>query len=500
LRRSLDLQVRVDGRDAAYNGFPAPEAGVTLTISNEVLRLRDLTVQRPEGRADLSYDLDLVRRDFRWRVQSQVDPPAAAPAVDPVLPDIVRLFSFSAPPRVTGEVWGNWNPPKVVNFALQLAATNFTFRGEPFLSLEGALLKTGSQLTATNVRVRHVTGDVEAPGVGYDIPGHLVSLTNARSVMDPLVAARCIGPFLEELLKPYRFAAPPAVEVNGLVHAGGTTAGSDLLLAVQGGPFAFWRFNTRNLSTVVRWTGERVGVTNVACEFYGGRLSGEFILDLLDGREPRFNFQARATDFDLPALLHDTVPSTNQIAGTVPSTNRIAGTVTGTIVITNAVVSDWTSWQGYGQARMRDGMLWDLPIFGVLSKVINLVAPGTGNSRATAAQGHYTITRSVIRTDDLQIEAGPARLQYVGTVDFQGNVEARVMAEVLRGTPLIGPFISLVFSPAAKALEFRVTGTLGAPVLKPVYVPHFLLPLFNPLGTMQGLLAPKPAPPKAKGE
>jgi hypothetical protein len=129
---------------------------------------------------------------------------------------------------------------------------------------------------------------------------------------------------------------------------------------------------------------------------------------------------------------------------------------------------------------MRDGMLWDLPIFGVLSKVMNLVAPGTGNSRATAAQGHYTITRSVIRTDNLQIDAGPARLQYAGTVDFHGNVEARVMAEVLRATPLIGPFISLVFSPASKALEFKVTGTLGAPVLKPVYVPQFLLPLFDP--------------------
>lgn len=490
LRKSLELRVRVDGRDVAFNGLSAPRAGVTVTISNEVLRLRDLSVWRPEGRADLSYDLDLARRDFRWRIESRLDAQDAAPAVDPVLPDIVRLFSFSSPPAVTGEVWGNWNPPKVVDFALHLAATNFTFRGEPFLALEGTLAKHGAQLTATEVRIQHATGEASVPGVGYDVAEHWVTLTNARSLLDPLVAARCINPVLEETLKPYRFVAPPTIEANGQVHAGGTTAGSDLRLAVQGGPFAYWRFNSRNVSATVRWTGERVGVTNIACEFYRGRLSGEFVLDLPPGDEPHFNFQARGTDFDLQGLLHDTIETTN----------HITGTVTGTLVVTNALISDWSSWHGYGQARMRDGMLWDLPILGMLSKVMNVLVPGIGNSRATAAQGHYTITRSVIHTDDLHIDAGPARLQYVGTVDFDGNVEARVIAEVLQTTPVIGPFISLLFSPASKALEFKVTGTLGNPVLKPVYVPRFLLPLLNPIGTVESILSPKAPPSRTKSE
>jgi hypothetical protein len=300
--------------------------------------------------------------------------------------------------------------------------------------------------------------------------------------MDPLVVARCVGSAFAELVAPYRFLGAPAVEVNGHVDVGGNTADSNLTIAVDAEAFQYWRLNTRKLAAVVRWADDRVSVTNVACEFYGGRLSGEFVLDLPAGSEPRFQFQARGTDFDLHGLLHDAVHATNQLAGTV----------TGTLVVTNALVNDWTSWQGYGQARMRDGMLWDLPIFGVLSRVMNLVVPGTGNSRATAAQGNYTITRSVIRTDNLEIDAGLARLLYAGTVDFNGNVDARVMAEVLRTTPVLGPLISLVFSPAAKALEFKVTGTLGEPVLKPLYVPGFLLPFLNPVGTVQDLFAPRP--------
>jgi hypothetical protein len=107
--------------------------------------------------------------------------------------------------------------------------------------------------------VQHVTGGVEVPQVGYDIPERLVTLTNARSGMDPLVVARCIGPELEEALKPFRFATPPVVEANGHVQAGRPIVGSDLVFAVHGGPFQYWRFNTRNVAAVVRWTGERLG-------------------------------------------------------------------------------------------------------------------------------------------------------------------------------------------------------------------------------------------------
>ncbi len=488
---SLELSARVDGRDVTFNGLHAERAGVTILISNQVLQLRDLAFSRPEGRAELTYDLDLLRRDFRWRVVScQVDAQAAAPAIDPVLPGIVGGFEFSSPPVVRGEVWGNWAPPKQVNLSLDLAATNFTFRGEAFEALEGTLFKHDDQLVATNVSIRHASGEAHVPQVTYSLPQRTVFLDAARSHLDPMVVARCIGTNVAALLKPYRFATPPQVEVRGQVVTDRSPEGSDLTFAVEGGPFQFWRFQTRRVSAVTRWTVDRVSITNVACEYYGGRLSGEFIFDTPSGAEPRFRFQARGTEFELRDLLHDVLESTNQISGKV----------TGTLVVTNALLADWSSWHGYGQVRMRDGMLWNLPIFGVFSKVMNAVVPGTGNSRATAAQGTYTISRSVIRTDNLEIAAGPAQLHYQGTVDFHGNVDARVMAEVLHRTPLIGPVISLVLSPAAKALEFKVSGTLADPVLKPLYVPGFLLPFLNPIGTMQQLMGPKDGDPAKEGK
>ena len=41
---------------------------------------------------------------------------------------------------------------------------------------------------------------------------------------------------------------------------------------------------------------------------------------------------------------------------------------TGTITRANS--DDWRSWQGAGRARLRDGFLWDIPIFGFFSPML----------------------------------------------------------------------------------------------------------------------------------
>jgi hypothetical protein len=459
---------------------------VTLTVSNEVLHLRNLELVRPEGRATLAYDLDLRTRDFRWRVDCALDPRAAAPAVDDSLPPIVEGFEFTTPPHVTGEVWGNWNPPKPVDLALRVAATNFTFRGEAFDTLSLDLGKTNGRLTFSAVRLTRGPEWLEAPRVDYDLSNRVVTLTGVTSRMDPQVVARCIGPDVAAAIAPYQFEQPPRVRASGTVPVADAARTAALDFAIEGGPFRTWRFHTTNVTAGVRWRGDLVSVTNVAAAFYGGRLTGGIDLRLQPEGGAVFGFQARATEFDLQSLMRDLFPE---------GTNRLEGLTSVSLIVTDAQTADWHSWHGRGQAELRNGLLWDLPIFGLLSRALNLVVPGLGNSRATAARASFRIQRSVIYTDDLAIEAGPARLQYRGTVDFDGRVDARVVAEVLHSTPVIGPLISLALTPVAKVLEYKITGTLWQPELRPLHVPGFLRPLLNPLGTLQNLVTPPSPPP-----
>lgn len=491
LLQSLDLRVRIDGRDARYRGLGCDSAGVTLSISNAVLRLRDLVVHRPEGRARLTYDLDLLRRDFRWKVDCALDPHAAAPAVDPgTLPQIVEQFDFTTPPHITGEVWGNWNPPRPLGFDLAVHATNLTLRGEAFDTLAGRIGKTNEFITATAVRATRGDQWVDVPWTTYDLTNRLVSLTNATSLIDPQIIARCIGTSVVETLRPYQFAAPPRVTTSGVIPVDGSLTNAAMTFDVAGGPFRFWRFNLPEVQAGVRWRGDSVSVTNVAATFYGGRLSGGIDLEMLGGGDALFRLQALGSDFNVQPLLRDILTT---------STNQVEGVATVSLIVTDAHTADWKSWYGRGHAELRNGVIWDLPIFGVFSQGLNVVLPGIGNSRASAARGSYQIQKSVIHTDDLAIEAGPARLQYRGSVDFDGRLDARVVAEVLHSTPLIGPLLSLALAPAAKVMEYKVTGTLADPELKPLNIPGFLRPLLNPVGTLGEVFIPKAQPPSTNG-
>src|SRR6185503_4430437 len=136
---------------------------------------------------------------------------------------------------------------------------------------------------------------------------------------------------------------------------------------------------------------------------------------------------------------------------------------------------------------------------GILSKPLDAIAPGLGSSRVSDASAKFIITNSVIFSDDLEMRAPALRLLYEGTVAFDGRVNARVDAELLRDAWLIGRVVSLVFWPVTKMMEYKITGTLSDPRSEPVYLPtKLLLVPLHPFRTLEELFSEPPktnAPP-----
>ncbi len=169
-------------------------------------------------------------------------------------------------------------------------------------------------------------------------------------------------------------------------------------------------------------------------------------------------------------------------------TNHFEGTLTGELVVTNADSWDWRTWNGYGRVKLRDGLLWDAPIFGIFSPVLNAVVPGSGNSRATDASAKFVITNGVFFSDTLEIRSTMMRLQYTGGVDMKQNVNARATAQLLRDWPA-GQVISTVLWPVSKLFEYQITGTLEKPKSEPVYVlPKLLLIPLHPIRSLEEIL------------
>jgi hypothetical protein len=358
-----------------------------------------------------------------------------------------------------------------------LSLSNFTFRGESFGSVDTQIEYTNRWVRFLKPQIDIASHPVKADGVAVDLKAEFVYLTNGFSTAEPMVIARAIGPHIARDIQDYQFTSPPMARVYGAIPLHGEE-GADLHFDLVGGPFHWWKFTVPHITGHVHWFGLHLSLTNVQAEFYHGVAMGNADFDFPPGQPTDFRFGLNATNVLFQSLMADLSPGTNQPEG------RLSGN----LQVTKADTENWQSLFGFGDAHLRDGLLWDIPLFGVFSPVLNGIAPGLGNSRASAATTTFIITNGVVRTSDMEIRSTGMRLQYHGTVNLEGQLNARVDAELLRDMWLVGPLVSTVFWPVTKLFEYKVSGTLSEPRTEPVFmVPKILLMPFHPLRTLKGL-------------
>ena len=479
---SVTLAAHVDSPGGAYRNATYLEAHTDLTLTNGVLRLPNLWARRPEGEVRLAYMVNPRTRQYHWAGQASVFPQAIEPLLErPEEKRLLTNFSFTAvPPVVQGEVWGRWRAREETGFQAKLAATNFTLRGEHVDVVNGRVAFTNDLFAIADVYARRGTGVVTTPDVRIDARLQRLWVTNAESTIDPYAFTRIIGPQTAKAVLPYQFSNAPSVRVHGSVPFRESET-TDLHFDIKGGPFRWSFFHLPQVVGQVHWVTNTVVISNLAGAFHGGALQGNLAFDLAPKRSADFQFALRFTNASLPSFIAD-------VTG---RSNRLEGTVDGAVTVTNANTADWQSWQGFGEVRLVDGLLWDIPIFGLFSPVLNALSKDLGNSRAKQAAGTFILTNSVIYTKDLEILSPPARLHYDGTVDFSGGVSANVEAEMFRDTFLLGPLLSLLTTPVTKVFEYRVTGSLGNPRSEPRFIPKFLLLPLRPFQTIREFLAPE---------
>jgi hypothetical protein len=150
---------------------------------------------------------------------------------------------------------------------------------------------------------------------------------------------------------------------------------------------------------------------------------------------------------------------------------------------------------------LHDGLLWDIPIFGVFSPVLNAIVPGLGNSRAKQGSATFGITNSIFHSKDVEIRATAMRMQYQGTLDFDTRVDMRMDAELLRDMPGIGIVVSKVFWPVSKLFEYHVTGTLANPKTEPIWgIPRLVFFPFQPIKTLKEIFGEEKKPANSPPE
>ena len=486
---AVKASLRVDGRfkvgHGGFKGVPFDSAESSISFDGNNVRLPDLHTTRPEGSQQIIVDYSDKTHEYRVDARGIVDPPVLRPLLGDKSAEVLDLFQFKAPVDAHVSVWGPWTEGNKQSIVGTARVPGLVFRGHRFDLLEASVTYTNQRIAAGPVRLTRGAGELSVDQVSYDLATDLLSIGHATNTIDPLVVTAAINPEFPEKLKYYQFDSFPRVRVEGTIHP--RQAGTALLnFDVEGGPFHFWRFSADKIATRLMWHGQNLTLTNIAASFYRGSFTGNAQFDLAESAEGKYRFLAEIRDSHLDDLLKEVTDG---------HTNVAQGSFDLNLDIDSARTSDIRTWNGTGIAALRDGLIWDTPLFGFMSPVLNALIPGLGNNRAKRADATFVVSNGVFHTKDLSIACPPAKLLYRGSVDLDQRINAKVEAQVLGDILGFGPIFGLVLKPLTKLFEYRVTGTLTKFDAEPLYaLPKVILLPLQPLRVIKGIFTPAPAP------
>ena len=506
LLSSLEASGKLETDAGAIHGVNFSSIVAPFALTNLAWRLPALAMARPEGALEVDASLDQRTGDFAGVVRSGIDWLALKAAFAEPRPGIFAWCQLEVPARIDARLGGNWRDFSTFHAAGDVALTNVAFRGVPVKACVTQIIYTNRFLSILRPQVWREGEYAIADGIGIDLGRPRLFLTNAVGRLAPRAITTMIGPLTDRAVAPFVFEVPPLATAEGSIPLGGTDDTENLHFEIEGGPFHWQVFNLEQIKGSLFWRGKSLLVTNVQGRWHGADVQGWTHFDFSPRNTDYFSFYTRVTNANLRAVLKELQPA---------KTNKVEGIVAGELHVTNANTKDWKSWQGYGQAQLTNGLLWEIPLFGVFSPVLNAFFPGLGSSRARHATATYQITNSVILTTNLEIRATAMRMKYDGTVDFEQRVAGTMEAELLRDLPALGYLFSKLLWPVTKLFEYEIGGTLENPKTKQRYLLSNLFTLpFAPIKTLKELFnqglnqqekppdarAPSPVPPARQPE
>jgi len=502
----------------SYRGVALEEAYGSLRLRRNRLEVRDMILQREDGRltGKLTADFDNQQLIFNMRTTANPAPMAeilsekATKTMDtyrfgPNLNAAAKGFvDFAHPERViwsadvTDDDFGWWKLTAehghgqllFTNNAcrLQLQTEGTTYGTNRATRAAADLHITTNIVTAANVAITINGGDIRG-AVTMDVSRQRVDF-QFQSNADPHTLAALLGSAAEQKLQPYHFASNTVLQAKGIAdltqpnqtawtatlatdgfdcgkfnadHLDADLAFTNEVLHIKANTqgFQWWKLKADQATADLVASNAAVVIRDVNADLFGGKLRGQADLKAA-GTNTAFRLSFDTEHCDIQRFLHTMGGSNANASGRVKAHLDLNGTGT-----------DLTGYQGGGNFEITDGVLLEVPLFGIFSRILNAIAAGLGSTAVKSAHCTYTITNQLVKTDDLKFETSSAAVSSHGTIGFpRGDLDIRVEAQPLRSWPGIN-ILTWMFG---KIFEYKVGGTLDNPNWRPTRLPKEILP------------------------
>ena len=442
----------------ALNLRTVPFRSVTFDFENfgPLVTITNAKIVMAEGQLTGSGQYHIETSDFSYHLDSTLNPHTLLPLLFPISRQVVEPSWFETSPHIIATVRGDFVDPAAFAYDATLTADRCSYRSVAINAVSAQLKLRRNQLAATDIILARNEGDVRGQ-VFTDFDNHRIKFDLAITA-NPLETAPLLGPKAATVMKTYRFGPRTAATANGVIDLD-VPSNSCWQAHVANEGFSYWKLSANKATADLIATNDTLTIANFDADFYGGKLFGKANFSLANDAAYRFDF------------VTERVAIQKLFAAIYSKPSKTTGFLTGQASITGNG-TNLASIKGDGKLTVEDGVLWEIPAFGILSRILNDIAPGAGSAEATKATATFIITNEAVKTDDLNVDAGPVAITSRGKIGFDGQLDFRVQGQFLRSLPginIVTWFLKNIF-------EYKIGGAIGNYSYRPVNLPKEIMP------------------------
>ena len=447
---NFGYDARVTAQGCSYRGVALRSAAGNLRLRRGQLDVQQLSLIRPDGEAHGQLLADFNAQRVSFALETTANPTALAPLLGEKAAEFMRPYQFGDHNAVQVRGMVDFFDPVETDWTAQLATEHARYRDIPIESISTVLALRQNRLSLTNLVLTTSSGTTRGKLLA-DLDTHRIAF-ELDSTANPTELAPFMGPRGADFLRPYRFGPRTKAHASGLVDFDDESQTAWTAQIVNEG-FSYWRFTADKGQANLTLTNRTLRLDDVVFDFYGGKLRGraDFVLAATNSA---YYFDFNADGSDLNKILTALRGTGKNVTGILSGQAQLRGHG-----------SDLATLEGSGNLRVTDGVLWEAPLFGILSHIL-------GTTKATDAKATFTIANQLVKTEDLMIAADPFTAECGGQFGFNGSLDFRVKAQFLRAWPGIGWIGRII----GEILEYKVGGSMAKPTYRSVKLPKELLP------------------------
>jgi hypothetical protein len=427
----------------SYKTVPLLKLTADFSWDGERGMIRELRLRHESG--ELRGDLLDAPNDFRLTVESAIDPIVFRAFASPEMGRFLAEWSWTRPPSIRLALHGPGRDPATWAGEGTIATQRTRFRGAWMNEASAALHLENGALHLDNLRVVRDEG-VGTGSIAYDFAHHEIRFKEVKTALRLTDVIVWVDPKYFKEVTDYKFRHPPNLLINGVFHFGGGTndrveikvdalTGMDYVFLGKTLPF-------ERVTGHLLFTDNRLQLIDIEGKLFNGDVRGAADISLArHDNHYHANLTLDGVDFPHLADLYFKYETKH-------------GRMSGAYEWTGAG-SDARLMQGNGTAKVTDGDIFAIPIFGPLSQLVSAIIPGAGYSLARQAGSTFTIANG-IHTDDFKVSGKLFGMLGHGDIHF---LEDKLDFDIRLQAGGAG----IVLTPMYKLFEYKGEGSIAKP-------------------------------------